>query len=69
MGVTGVQFFVDGTAVGSRVTTAPYTYQLNTTTLADGAHTLTAQASDAAGNTTTSLSTTPARKRKILPGR
>ncbi|MGZ4729839.1 MAG: galactose oxidase-like domain-containing protein [Acidimicrobiales bacterium] len=54
VGVAGVQFKVDGTNIGAEVTTAPYTANWNTTTVADGAHTLTAVARDAAGNTGTS---------------
>jgi glutamine amidotransferase PdxT len=54
VGVAGVQFILDGTNLGAEVTTAPYTISWNTTTVADGSHTLTAKARDAAGNTTTS---------------
>src|SRR5262249_58984312 len=53
-GDAGVPYFVDGTAVGSQVTAAPYTYSWDTTKLANGTHTLTATATDAAGNATTS---------------
>jgi NADPH-dependent 7-cyano-7-deazaguanine reductase QueF-like protein len=52
--VASVQFRVDGNNVGAAVTFAPYTYSLNTTTLANGSHTLTAVAKDASGNTATS---------------
>ena len=48
--VTGVQFSVDGSPVGPVDTTAPYSYNWDTTRLANGTHTLTAQATDAAGN-------------------
>src|SRR5205814_165079 len=54
VGVRGGQFFVDGTAVGSVDTTAPYTYSWNTTGLTNGTHSLTAKASDAAGSSTLS---------------
>ena len=54
VGVAGVQFRVDGQAIGAEDTTAPYAVNWNTTTLADGSHTLTAVARDAAGNTATS---------------
>lgn len=57
VGVAGVQFFLDGVAMGSEVTTAPYTTSWNTTTAGNGAHTLTARARDAAGNQTTSTGT------------
>jgi Bacterial Ig domain/Fibronectin type III domain len=58
VGVTSVQFQLDGNALGSPDTVAPYTYSWDTTKVADGIHTLTAVASDAATNTTTSSSVT-----------
>jgi hypothetical protein len=54
VGVTGVQFKLDGANLGAEDTSAPYGMTLNTTALADGAHTLSAVARDAAGNQTTS---------------
>ena len=54
VGVVGVQFRVDDANLGVEDTTAPYSITLNTTTLANGPHTLTARARDAAGNVTTS---------------
>jgi hypothetical protein len=54
VGVAGVQFKVDGASVGAEDTTAPYSVAWNTTTTANGLHTLTAVARDAAGNVTTS---------------
>ena len=56
--VVGVKFLVDGTQVGSEVTAAPFQFPLNTTTLANGSHNLTAVARDAAGNTRTSAAVT-----------
>jgi hypothetical protein len=56
VGVSGVQFKVDGSNVGSQDTTSPYSVNWNTTTVANGSHTITAVASDAAGNSTTSSS-------------
>ena len=53
-GVVGVQFLVDGAALGPEDTTAPYSVSWNTTTATNGTHTLTAVARDAAGNKTTS---------------
>src|SRR5204863_2642797 len=53
-GVVGVQFLLDGTNLGTEDLVAPYSISWNTTTIADGNHTLTAKARDAAGNTTTS---------------
>jgi hypothetical protein len=49
VGVTAVRFFVEGTQVGSDAA-APYEFSWDTTTVADGAITLHAEASDAAGN-------------------
>jgi hypothetical protein len=54
VGVAGVQFLVDNTALGAEDTAAPYSVSWNTTTATNGSHTLTALARDAAGNTTTS---------------
>ncbi|HXU11693.1 MAG TPA: Ig-like domain-containing protein, partial [Candidatus Binatia bacterium] len=58
VGVAGVQFFVDGSAAGSEDTTSPYSFAWNTTTVANGSHSLTARARDAAGNQTTSATVT-----------
>jgi hypothetical protein len=49
-GVVEVRFLVDGTSIGSD-TTAPYSIDWDTTTVANGQFTLTAEADDAAGNT------------------
>src|SRR2546426_831683 len=54
MGVVGVQFKLDGANLGAEVTAAPYSTSWNTTLAANGSHTLTAVARDAAGNSTTS---------------
>jgi hypothetical protein len=54
VGVASVQFRVDGNNLGAPVTSAPYTYSLNTTTLANGSHMLTALATDTSNNTATS---------------
>src|SRR4029078_8722614 len=53
-GVAGVQFLLDGAPLGAEHTTAPYELAWDTTTVANGAHTLTAVARDAAGHATTS---------------
>jgi hypothetical protein len=58
VGVVGVQFKLDGTNLGAEVTTPPYAVSWNTTTTTNGAHVLTAQARDAAGNTARSAGTT-----------
>ena len=53
--VAGVQFFVDGTAVGSEVTVQPYLFSWNSAVVANGSHSIAAKAIDAAGLTTTSI--------------
>jgi glucose/arabinose dehydrogenase len=53
-GVAGVQFLVDGVAVGPEDTTAGYALTWDTRTVSNGAHTLTALARDTSGNTTLS---------------
>jgi len=50
-GVAGVQFRLDGADAGAEDTAAPYEIAWDTTTAAEGSHTLTAVARDAAGNT------------------
>lgn len=57
VGVTKVDFIVDGTVVNSD-TSAPYDYTLNTTSLTNAQHTFAAKAYDAAGNTRTSTGVT-----------
>jgi hypothetical protein len=54
VGVTSVQFLLDGAPLGTEDATAPYAVTWDTATTADGAHTLTAVARDAAGNRGTS---------------
>ncbi len=56
VGVVGVQFRLDGANLGAEDTTSPYSINWTTTTTANGSHTLTAVARDAAGNTTTAAS-------------
>ena len=53
-GVAGVQFQVDGANVGAEDTAAPYSFDWNSTTVANGSHTITAVARDTAGNLGTS---------------
>lgn len=52
--VASVQFYLDGQPLGGPVTTAPYAVSWDTTKSANGAHTLTAVATDPSGNTGTS---------------
>lgn len=53
VGVTAVRFFVDGVLLGSD-TSPPYTIDWDTASEAEGDHSLTAEAEDAAGNVATS---------------
>ena len=57
VGVAGVQFSLDGAALGSEVTAAPYATTWNTTSATAGSHSLTATARDAAGNRATTAAT------------
>jgi hypothetical protein len=52
--VAGVQFRLDGANLGAERTVAPYAIAWDTTTVPDGAHTLTAIARDTSGNVTVS---------------
>ncbi len=58
VGIAGVRFLIDGLQVGTEQTAAPFQYALDTTTLANSSHTVSAVARDAAGNTTTSVTAT-----------
>jgi Concanavalin A-like lectin/glucanases superfamily/Bacterial Ig domain/Domain of unknown function (DUF5666) len=58
VGVVGVQFQLDGASLGAESTASPYTISWDTTKTANGQHTLTAIARDAAGNKTTSAAVT-----------
>jgi Concanavalin A-like lectin/glucanases superfamily/Domain of unknown function (DUF1929)/Bacterial Ig domain/Kelch motif/Galactose oxidase, central domain len=50
VGVTGVQFLIDGTPLGAERTAPPYSIAWNTATTSNGSHTVAAVARDAAGN-------------------
>ena len=54
VGVAGVQFKVDGANVGASGTTSPYSISWNSTSVADGSHTIAAVAHNAVGNYATS---------------
>ena len=54
VGVVNVTFKVDGVSLGAPDTSAPFTLQWDTTGFSDGAHTLTAEARDAANHVGTS---------------
>ena len=53
-GIAGVQFLLDGSPVGSEDASAPYGITWDSTTVANGSHTLAARATDAFGNIATS---------------
>jgi hypothetical protein len=57
VGVTQVQFYIDGSLVGTDIA-APYTYAWNSATATNGTHTLSTKAYDAAGNIGTSPNVT-----------
>jgi hypothetical protein len=54
VGVAGVQFQLDGVALGAEDTVAPFSILWNTTSIPNGSHLLKATARDGAGNKTTS---------------
>lgn len=56
--VVGVQFKLDGAALQAEDTASPYSINWDTTTAANGSHTLTAVGRDTAGNAVTSASVT-----------
>ena len=58
VGVTAVQFKVDGQPLGAPVTTPPFQAAWDSRTASAGTHTITAEASDAAGNTGASTGVT-----------
>jgi hypothetical protein len=58
VGVTGVQFLLDGVNLGAEDVASPYAVSWNTIPVANGTHTLTARARDAAGNSSTSTGVT-----------
>jgi hypothetical protein len=57
-GVASVQLLLDGKALGTALTAAPYSRSWDTTAVADGQHVLSATATDKAGNTATSAGVT-----------
>ena len=57
-GVASVQFLLDGANLGAADTTAPYAITWNSTLATNGAHTLSARATDVAGNVATSAAIT-----------
>ena len=53
-GTVGVQFLLDGAALGAELTAPPYSMTWNSTTATAGTHTLAARARNSAGQSTTS---------------
>jgi hypothetical protein len=53
--VKGVQFRVDGNSVGPDISASPYAFVLDSSTLSNGSHTITAAATDNSGNSATSV--------------
>jgi len=58
VGVTGVQFMLNGVGLGSETTVAPYSFNWDTTKTANGTYSLSARAFDVYGNQATSNSVT-----------
>jgi len=54
-GIAGVQFKVDGLNLGAEIINAPYALSLNTSTLSNGGHSLSAVARNTIGNTAASV--------------
>lgn len=54
--VSSVQFLLDGSSLGTQITTPPYSMTWNSSNVADGPHTLAARATDSSGLSTTSSS-------------
>lgn len=56
--VSNVQFLLDGNPLGSPVLQAPYSINWDSTSVGNGTHTLSARATDTAGNTATATAVT-----------
>jgi len=67
VGIAGVQFFIDGNALGSEDTSSPYSISWNTAQAGNGIHTLLASARDAAGNRTSSTLVTVTVSNVVAP--
>ena len=67
-GVAGVQFRLDNNPLAAEDTTSPYSVSWNTTTVANGTHTLTALARDTSGNTALSAAVTVTVANATAPG-
>ena len=67
MGVVGVQFLVDGANLGAEDLSAPFSASWGTTLFANGTHSITARARDAAGNTSTATVSVTVSNNQALP--
>ena len=67
MGVTRVEFYIDGVLRGTD-TTAPYSYAWNTTTFSNGSHSIFSRAYDAANNVGTSATVNVSVNNPTPPG-
>lgn len=65
--ISGVQFKLDGANLGTPDTTAPYSLDWDTKTVANGSHTLTAIATNAAGQSTTTAPVTVTVNNAVTP--
>ena len=66
VGVSKVEFYIDGVLSGTD-TASPYTFSFDSTALANGSHTLTTKAYDAAGNSAVSAGVTITVSNVALP--
>jgi hypothetical protein len=65
--VSSVQFYLDGVALGSAVTTLPYALNWDTTTAANGSHSLRATVTDSSGATASSPPVTVTVSNSVQP--
>ena len=68
VGVVGVQFLLNGAALGAEDTTAPYSINWSSTSVANGPYQLSARARDAASNQTTAAVVGVTVNNAALPG-
>jgi hypothetical protein len=68
VGISSVQFLLDGSNLGPAITTAPYTTSWNTTTTSNGTHLVAAVARDTVGNMATSTPVTLTVSNSIVSG-
>jgi hypothetical protein len=67
VGVVGVQFLLNGAALGAEDTTTPYSISWLSTSVANGPYTLSARARDLAGNATTATAVSVTVSNSALP--